>query len=494
MMKISVNSISEKEIGADILVLPVYEGGPADFYKDVDVAMGKIIKRLLDAKDFKGANGQTMIIPVSGIKSQRLLLVGLGKRDELTAEKTRRAGSKAFAAIRSCGLAQVALSARSMNGLSGSSFRMKPVFYFLEGGMLGSYRFEKYITKHKKEEPKKEIYELTVLGEDGGIDVLWLKALVSATYFARDLVNTPSNDMTPPAIAKIARNLAGGKLKVTVLEGRAIEREKMGAYLSVAKGSNQPPQFIIAEYKGSKDLPVVLIGKTVTFDSGGLDIKPGEGMEKMKYDMAGGAAVLAVIRAAADMKLPVNLVAILPAVENLISGSASRPGDVATTISGRTVEIISTDAEGRMTLADAIGYAIKHKNPKAMIDIATLTGACNFAFGNETIAMMGTDAALMDKLKAASEEAYERVWPMPLFEEYGDYLKSDIADIKNVGGRKAALCSSAYFLREFAGNTPWVHLDIAGAAWNDTDRPYGPKGASGIGVRLLLYFLRNSLS
>lgn len=490
-MNISISNISEGMAAADILLLPLCEDKAADIYKDVDEALGNLITRLLAAKDFSCKNGQTMFIPVSGIGSARILLVGLGKKEDLTAEKIRRAGSKAFAAISSFGLSQIALSARLMNSIQGSSFRMNPLFYFLEGGLLGNYRFEKYLTKNRKEDPKKKITSINVLSNEGDIDLPWLRAMVSATYFARDLVNTPSNDMTPSAIANIARKLANGKLKITVLEKKAIEKEKMGAYLSVTKGSDQPLKFIVAEYKGSKDLPIVLIGKTVTFDSGGLDIKPGEGMEKMKYDMAGGAAVLAVIKAAADLRLPLNLVAILPAVENLIGGSASRPGDVVSTISGRTVEIISTDAEGRMTLADALGYAIKYKKPKAMIDIATLTGACSFAFGNETIAMMGTDSALMDGLKKASEETYERVWPMPLFEEYGDYLKSDIADLKNVGGRKGSLCASAYFLKEFAGDTPWVHLDIAGAAWNDTERPYGPKGASGIGVRLLLTFLGN---
>jgi leucyl aminopeptidase len=277
---------------------------------------------------------------------------------------------------------------------------------------------------------------------------------------------------------------------VKILERRDIEKEGMGAYLSVTKGSDEPLKFIVMEYSGGKGRPIVLIGKSVTFDSGGLDIKPGEGMERMKYDMAGGAVVLAVLKALAAMKLPVNVVGILPAVENLIGGSATRPGDVVKTITGKTVEIISTDAEGRLTLADAIGYAIKYKKPRAVIDIATLTGACSMAFGNEAIAMMGTDAELMDRLKAASEEVYERVWPMPLFDEYKEYLKSDIADIKNVGGRKGALASSACFLREFAGETPWVHLDIAGAAWSDKDRPYAPKGATGVGVRLLLNFLK----
>jgi leucyl aminopeptidase len=489
-MKITTKNIPEKEVGADVLILPVFEGEFPDNYSGFDNDIGNIISKVIKSGDFKGKQGQTMLLPVSGMNTSRILLAGLGKKKEATCEKVRRAGSKAFSVVVNSGLSNVALSVRVLNSLEGGAFSMGPAFYFLEGGLLGTYCFEKYLSADKKNKDRKEIEAITLLSNDDAVDIHWLRALVSATFFARDLINTPSNDMTPTVMAKIAKGIKGSKLKVRVLGRREIEKENMGAYLSVAMGSDEPPEFIIVEYMGGKGKPVVLIGKSVTFDSGGLDIKPGDGMEKMKYDMAGGAAVLAVIQAAASLGMPLHLVAILPAVENLLGGSAARPGDVVRTISGRTVEVISTDAEGRLTLADAIGYANKYMTPRAIIDIATLTGACNMAFGSDAIAMMGNDNGIMDGLRAASEEAYERVWPMPLFEEYGDYLKSDIADMRNVGTRKAALCSSAYFLKEFAGDTPWVHLDIAGAAWNDTERPYGPKGAAGIGVRLLLNYLK----
>jgi|WetSurMetagenome_2_1015567.scaffolds.fasta_scaffold00205_15 leucyl aminopeptidase len=489
-MKISLKKIPAKDVAADALILPFFEEEFADFYSEIDEATGKIISKIIGSKDFTGKHGRTALVPVDGIGAARLLLVGLGKADEITPERLRRAGAKAFAAISDCSCSRIALSAGVFDKPAGKNFSSGAAFYFLEGGLLGSYRYEKYKTAASGEKTRKEADTVTVLNAGEGLDVDWLQAVVSATFFSRDMVNAPANDMTPTAIAGIAKETAGGKLRVRVLESREMEKEKMGAYLSVSKGSDEPLKFIIMEYKNGKGNPVVLIGKTVTFDSGGLDIKPGSGMEEMKDDMTGGSVVLAVIRAAAALKLPLNLVAILPAVENLIGGSASRPGDVVATITGKTVEIISTDAEGRMTLADAIGYAVKYMSPEAIIDIATLTGACNIAFGNEAIAMMGNNAQLMDKLRAASEEVYERVWPMPLFEEYGDYLKSDIADIKNVGGRKGSLCSSAYFLKDFAGSVPWAHLDIAGASWNETNRPYSPKGASGIGVRLLLNFIR----
>ncbi|MDP3047853.1 MAG: hypothetical protein Q8N12_00275, partial [Thermodesulfovibrionales bacterium] len=236
--------------------------------------------------------------------------------------------------------------------------------------------------------------------------------------------------------------------------------------------------------------PLALIGKSITFDSGGISLKPSDGMEKMKYDMAGGAAVLGVLKAASALKLPVNLIGILPATENLPGGSATKPGDVAVTISGKTVEIINTDAEGRLILADAIGYAKRFK-PRAIIDIATLTGACSVALGNEAIAMMGNDRKLLDKIKKSADNTYERVWEMPLFDEYKEYLKSDIADIKNTGGKNGSLVTAAYFLYEFAEKTPWVHLDIAGTAWVEKDKPYIPKGASGIGVRLIMDLIKH---
>jgi leucyl aminopeptidase len=489
-MNITQKKITEAEVKADVLIIPLFEDSPPGIYSGFGTAVNNCISGPVKTKDFTGRHGQTMLLPCCNIGSPRILLTGLGKLKEISAEKLRRAGARAFAALMDIDAPAAALSSRTLNCLHASGFEMSPAFYFLEGALLGSYCFEKYKSEDKKEKKRKAIKSVAVLCNDGKLEISWLKTLISATFFARDMISAPSNDMTPTAISKLALRLAKGKLKVRVLEKRNIEKEKMGAYLSVAKGSNEPPKFIIAEYSGSKERPIILIGKTITFDSGGLDIKPGDGMEKMKYDMAGGAVALAVIHAVAELKMPVNLIAILPAAENLLGGSASRPGDVVRTIQGKTVEIISTDAEGRLTIADAIGYARKHYNPEVIIDIATLTGACNMAFGNEAIALMGTSAEFGERLKAASEEAYERVWPMPLFDEFADYLKSDIADIRNVGSRKAALCSSAYFLKEFAGETPWIHLDIAGAAWNDNDRPYCPKGASGIGVRLLLNLLK----
>lgn len=483
-MDIIVKDLTEIQVKADALILPFFEDSLHDYYSDVDNAIGGIIKKIISSKEFSGKHGQMSLIHVNNIGSERILLSGLGKASEITSERIRQAGGKAFSYLREINVSDIAVSNSIFSQLlnKSSGFR-KPVFYLLEGGLLSLYRFEKY----KKIEDN-SIKSITVLGEED-LSIEWLNTCIDAVFLARDMINTPSNDMTPDSLSKMAEKLSNEKIKVKVLERDDIEKEGMGAYLAVSRGSNEPPKFIVIEYKGGTDAPLTLVGKSITFDSGGISLKQSEGMEKMKYDMAGGAVVIAVIKAASELQLPVNIVGILPATENLPGGSATRPGDVVRSITGKTIEIINTDAEGRLALADAIGYALKYYRPKAIIDLATLTGACSTAFGNEAIAMMGNNSEMINLMKKASEETYERVWQMPLYEEYRDYLKSDIADIKNSGGRSGSLTTSAFFLKEFVGDTPWIHLDIAGTAWNDKDKPYSPKGASGIGVRLMLNFL-----
>ncbi|MFZ3122237.1 MAG: leucyl aminopeptidase [Thermodesulfovibrionales bacterium] len=481
-MKISVKNIRETDCICDALILPFVQGN-SEFYKKFGTAIQKQIRKAF-SKEFHGKRNELLLMPVpEGIKPERILLVGLGKKNELSAENIRQAGGKAAVHLRDKGMKKIAVSTSLI-----SSLKLSPL-NFIEGALLGLYTFERY----RKEKKNKKIENITLLSKisKSFIDELnWTEIITSSVYFARDLINTPSNDMTPSDLAKAAVSLRQKNLSVKILERKDSEKLGMGAYLSVAKGSKEPPKFIVLEYKGSKGKPLALIGKSITFDSGGISLKPSDGMEKMKYDMAGGAAVLGVLKAASALKLPVNLIGILPATENLPGGSATKPGDVAETISGKTVEIINTDAEGRLILADAIGYAKRFK-PKAIIDIATLTGACSIALGNEAIAMMGNDRKLLDKIKKSADNTYERVWEMPLFDEYKEYLKSDIADIKNTGGKNGSLVTAAYFLYEFAEKTPWVHLDIAGTAWVEKDKPYIPKGASGIGVRLIMDLIKH---
>ena len=485
-MEIRFRDEPPSSLKADVLIVPLYEDLPAGMTDELDTLTGGLASVVLKSKEFTGKEGQITLLHVTGPAACRVLLVGLGPESDATAEKIRRSGGKAFSHSRELGLKDAALWPEAFRTAQGSFKGARDrLFYFLEGGLLGLYRFGRYKTSASAG----SLESVTVQGAGAGFPLAWLEVTTSAASFARDLVNTPSNEKMPAAIAGIARGLQGGPTEVKVLDRDEAGREGMQAFLSVAQGSAEPPQFIIVHYRGAEALPIVLVGKTITFDSGGLSIKPAEGMERMKYDMAGGAAVLAVCRAAAELGMPVNLVGILPAAENLPGGTASRPGDVVRTLSGKTVEIISTDAEGRMTLADALGYAVKYFTPKALIDIATLTGACSIALGGEAMAMMGNDEALMDAMREASEETFERVWQMPLYDEYREYLKSDIADLKNSGGKRGSLVAAGVFLKDFVGSTPWVHLDIACSAWNDKERPYLPKGGTGVGVRLLLNLL-----
>lgn len=444
--------------------------------------MDLLISRVF-TKDFNGKSGEILVVPSpERTTPERIVFLGLGEKERITEDKIRQAGGRAASYLRELGMKKIAFSCSLL-----SSLRLSPALV-AEGALLGHYTYKRYT----KEKNTKKIESLTLLSKRSrllGEEVSAAVRLASAACFARDLVNTPSNDMTPSQLARAAVSLRGKRLSVKILGSRDAGKLGMGAYLSVAKGSHEPLKFIILEYKGARTAPVALVGKSITFDSGGLSLKPSEGMEKMKYDMAGGAAVLGAIKFASESNLGINVVAVLPATENLPGGSATRPGDVVKSISGTTVEIVNTDAEGRLTLADGIGY-VKRFRPRAIIDIATLTGACSIALGGEAIAMMSNDDVLASAVKKAADAVNERVWRMPLFEEYKEYIKSDVADLKNTGGRTGSLAASAAFLGEFAEGMPWVHLDIAGTAWMEKERPYLPKGATGVGVRLLSRLLK----
>ncbi|MBU6428704.1 MAG: leucyl aminopeptidase, partial [Cyanobacteria bacterium REEB65] len=366
-----------------------------------------------------------------------------------------------------------------------------------EGILLGLYSYDAYKTE-RDDKNKSELEAVTFFAPDNA--VLDLKAgiatgekLAAAVKLARDLVAAPAKDLTPAILADRAKKMASQHgIHCQILDEKAIQKHKMGALLGVAKGSLavQPPRFIVLEYlpiRGAK--PLVFVGKGITFDSGGISIKPAEGMEKMKYDMAGGAAVIGALQAIASLRLPVNVVGLIPATENMPGGDAIHPGDILTTMSGKTIEVINTDAEGRLILSDALTYAERYK-PEAVVDLATLTGACVIALGHQAIGLLGNDQALMDKLKESGERTWERVWQLPLWEEYNDQIKSDLADMKNSGGRAAGTITAAAMLAKFTSEYRWAHLDIAGTAWEEKGRPYAPKGATGIGVRLLCELAR----
>ena len=473
-----------EKVSTDILVIPVFEDIPPESLKK-KVPLSDEIGRLIEREDFKGRPLETLLFPTLGkIRAANICLCGLGKRKELNEERIRKTGGKVSSVIRERKIRKVAFMTDPFSGFPGAPGLIT------EGFILGKYNY----TAFRKGRKKKPATELEFIGkrERTERDILKESTLIGeAVNFARDLVNTPANYLIPEVLASEARKLKSRRISVQVLNRRGIERAGMGAFLAVSSGSRKDPQFIIVKYNGasSKVPPSLLIGKSVTFDSGGLSLKPSEGMEKMKYDMAGGAAVLGVFHYLRKSGISANIIGILPATENLPGGSAAKPGDIVRTVSGKSIEILNTDAEGRLTLADAIDFS-KRFRPRAIIDIATLTGACSVALGNEAIALMGNNASLISSIKKASELTGERVWEMPLFEEYREYLKSDFADIKNIGGRSGSLVTAAYFLKEFAGNTPWAHLDIASTAWTDKEKPCYPVGATGVGVRLLISLLK----
>ncbi|HOP41443.1 MAG TPA: leucyl aminopeptidase [Geobacteraceae bacterium] len=318
------------------------------------------------------------------------------------------------------------------------------------------------------------------------------RLLCEAVRFARDLVSQPGNVATPSWLAEKALEMAAlFDIPCHVWDREEIERHGMAALLAVARGSRRQPRFVTFEYRGAAGgkKPVVLVGKGITFDSGGISLKPREGMERMKNDMAGAAVVMGVMMAAASLKLPVNLVGLIPLAENLPDGNACKPGDVIRSLSGKTIEVVNTDAEGRLVLCDALHHALNYR-PAAIIDVATLTGACVVALGNLATGLLSNDDALARSLRKAGAATGESVWQLPLWEEYGDLLKSDIADMKNSGGPPAGTITAAWFLKNFVGTTRWAHLDIAGTAWEEKGRHYLPKGATGTGVRLLVEYLR----
>ncbi|CUU10214.1 leucyl aminopeptidase [Candidatus Kryptobacter tengchongensis] len=457
------------------------------------------VSALISAGDFKGKEKEIAVLyPTnSNIKSKRVILSGLGEVDKVTLEKLRRSTAVASKKAQSLKSETIAIEFPDYSLIKDKINESLDYIAqsIAEGSVLALYKFDKYLTDEERKNRK--VREVIVFSEKDSKEIregIRVADIVcSAVYFARDLANAPASEIYPETLAKAA--VSSGKkygYKVKVLGKPEIEKLGMGGLLAVNSGSAKPPRFIIMEYNGnprSKER-YVIVGKGITFDSGGISIKPAQGMDEMKMDMSGAAAVIATMEAVARLKLPVNLVGLVPATENMPSGSAYKPGDILKTYIGKTIEVDNTDAEGRIILADALGYAQKYK-PTAIIDLATLTGACVVALGYFATGMFGNDEKLMEEIKKAGEKTYERVWQLPTWDEYDQLIKSDVADVKNTGGRWAGAITAAKFLQKFVGNYPWVHLDIAGTAMLDKEYDYQPKGGSGVGVRLLVEFFRN---
>jgi len=451
------------------------------------------VQALVKGLDIRGKAKELTVVPTYGrLPAAWLILAGVGPSKEVTADKVRQAAAVAAKAARGKQAASVAVAV--MDGKLGAGAAAQAA---AEGILLGLYRFTQYKTALKPEER----HELSAAGlvvarqaerVDAARGLARGQAIAESVNFARHLINLPGNVATPSYLAQQAVAMARRfHLRCRVLSRAALRRLNMGAFLSVAAGSAQEPKFIIVEYNPRGRKTVVFAGKGVTFDSGGISIKPSEGMDKMKYDMAGGAAVLGALRAAACLRLPFHVVGLVAATENMPSGTATKPGDVVRAHNGKTIEILNTDAEGRLVLADTLAYAKRFK-PEAVVDLATLTGACVVALGSEAIGMMGGDERLKRRLQAAGERTGERVWELPLWDEYLDGVKSDVADVKNIGPRgEAGAIMGAAFLKHFADGYPWAHLDIAGTAWAEREQGYKIKGATGIGVRLLVQLLED---
>jgi leucyl aminopeptidase len=491
-MKIVVGGGALTEAGADVLVVERYAGEtrlPAEAAR-VDRALGGLLGRALAEERFEGKVGETTHLHAEGrLPARRVLVVGMGPQRECTAEMVRRAASAALRRARDLGARTVVMGL--IGGRVPAARRAQAIG---EGALLGTYTFDRY--KARKGEDR-AVETLTLVAERAdqaaareGARIAGLTA--EATAFARDLINEPANSVTATALAREAEAIAkAGGLRVKVYDRAACEKMGMGAFLGVNRGSQEPPRFIHLTYApgGRARRRIALIGKGITFDSGGLDLKTAEGMAWMKGDMSGAAAVLGVMKVLSRLRPAVEVHGLVAATDNMPSGSAIKPGDILRAMGGKTIEVNNTDAEGRLTLADALGYALKEVEPDEIVDIATLTGACSIALGSLCAGAMTNNQALQSRVLRAGEEAGERVWPLPLIDEYREGLRSEVADMKNTGPRPGGAITAGLFLKDFAGSTPWVHLDIAGAAFTDKELPYAPKGGVGFGTRTLIAYV-----
>jgi leucyl aminopeptidase len=479
------------EMAVDAIVIGIRQGemslsGSATW---IDAALDGALGKALVNGEASGKTGDLCLFNTLGrVPSARVMLLGLGPKGEMSADHLRRAVGEAARALRKVKARRIAIGLPELGDKPGVE---EAAVSFVEGVLLGQYGFRKYQTR---EPQNPDITELTLAEcPEKALDavnkgIATGRVIAEMTNEARELVNEPANHLTPSDMAAFAQRLSKEYgLECEVLERDRLAEMGMGALLSVAQGSEQPPKFIILSYRGhpSSKKMMAWVGKGITFDSGGISLKPADNMDQMKGDMAGGAAVTCALAACARLKLKVNITAIVAATENMPSGKASRPGDIVKAMNGKTIEIVNTDAEGRLTLADAVSYAVK-QGWSPLVDIATLTGACRIALGDICTGAFGNDKPWLDKVLRAAETAGECFWPLPTLDDYRELYKSAVADFKNSGGRYAGAITGALFIGEFAGKTPWVHLDIAGTSMAEKESGYQVKGGTGVGVRTLV--------
>ncbi|MGB6837072.1 MAG: leucyl aminopeptidase [Dehalococcoidia bacterium] len=491
-MQIKVESGDITQQPTKAIIVNLLEGlsQPAGAAAAVDRALDGAISRLIADGDLRGKyNDLTLVHTIGKIPAAGVLVVGLGKPEDLTLDRVRDVAANAARYLRRqrCRSAATVAHGAGVAGLEAEACAQA----IAEGTLMGLYTFRRH---KKRDEDETDLEELTLVEEDAsklealqrGVELGIV--LAEAANFCRDLANEPSNVLTPSEMAERARAMAHeAGLECQILERKEMEEMEMGALLGVAQGSQQPPKLIVLHYRGApgEEGALGLVGKGITFDAGGISIKPSGGMEEMKGDMSGGAAIIAAMRAIGQLRPAINVTAIVPASENMPSGSALKPGDVLRAMNGKTIEIINTDAEGRLILADALSYA-RRLGLSPIVDVATLTGAISVALGNVAMGAMTNDETVLEKVKQAAAAAGEKVWQLPMYEEYKEQIKSDVADMKNTGGRNAGSITAAFLLKEFVEDTPWVHLDMAGVDNYDKEKGVMVKGASGIPVRTLV--------
>jgi len=490
-MRISVEAGDVTKVGAECVVVNLFEGvaAPAGATGAINEALAGSISELIASGDLRGKEGELTLLHTFGkLPAKRVLIAGLGKSGDFNIDRVRETSANVARFLRGKRITTFATIAHGagIGGLDGEACAQAVA----EGAVLGLYRFD----RHKRTDDDATVVEaITIVERDaakaGAMNAAAERGVImaEAANFARDLANEPSNVLTPTEFAARAEKMASTyRLGFTVFDRERAQEMGMGAFLGVAKGSAQPPKFIMLTYSGGGEGRTLgLIGKGVTFDTGGISIKPAAGMEEMKGDMSGGAAVIAAMMAIARLKPAVNVTALVPATENMPGGNATKPGDLLRAMNGKTIEVVNTDAEGRLILADALSYALQ-LDLSPLVDVATLTGAISVALGDVAYGIFANNDALVDRIKSASATAGEKCWQLPMFPEYKDLNKSMVADVKNTGGRNAGSIAAAFFLKEFVDDRPWAHLDIAGVDFFEKEKGTIVKGASGIPVRTLV--------
>jgi leucyl aminopeptidase len=476
-------------VDTDVLFVPVYEGEDAARLVDgLPESVATALTRAVESKEFQGKPYEIFTVPLGAAtwKPARVAAIGCGRPEDASLERLRRVASAAALASRQRRFTRIAVINRGVDKATDSAQAIT------EGLVLANYSGDRYKSGDRSGPPAEQVQ---IVEPRGGQEVPALeravergRILAESCNLARDLCNEPSNVLTPSVFADRAVTIARGVgLGAQILDEDELVRLRMGLLLGVGRGSAEPPRMIVLRHEpvGAPAAPVLgLVGKGITFDTGGISIKPADGMEKMKDDMAGGAAVVCAMRAIALLKAPIRVIGLVPSAENMPGGRAIKPGDVLTGGGGKTVEVINTDAEGRLILGDGLWYA-QQLGATHLVDVATLTGACVIALGRAASGLFGQPDAWVDVVQSTGARAGDRLWPMPLFEEYADQLRSEIADMMNTGGRPAGACTAAMFLKEFAGGLPWAHLDVAGTAWTDETKPWQAKGPTGVAVRTL---------